>query len=88
MKTRKGYTLRSLGNEYILVPEGLEAVDCNRMISMNATAAYLWESVEGKEFDAEALVLLLLDEYDISREVAEHDVADLVQNWLEAGIIN
>jgi hypothetical protein len=88
MKTRKGYTLRSLGNEYILVPEGLEAADFNRMISMNATAAYLWESVEGKEFDAETLVLLLLDEYDITREVAEHDVAALVQNWMEAGIIN
>ena len=41
MKTSKGYTLRSLGQEFILVAEGLEAVDFSRMISMNESAAFL-----------------------------------------------
>ena len=35
MKTRKGFSLRSLGKEFVLVAEGLEAVDFSRMISMN-----------------------------------------------------
>jgi hypothetical protein len=42
MKTKKGYTLRPLGQEYILVAEGLDVADATRMISMNATAAFLW----------------------------------------------
>jgi len=87
MKTRKGYTLRSLGKEFVLVAEGLEAVDFSRMISMNETAAFLWRSVEDKDFEAETLVDLLLEEYDISREVAEKDVATLLQTWKEADLI-
>ena len=88
MKTSKGYTLRSLGQEFILVAEGLEAVDFSRMISMNESAAFLWKAVEGKDFEAETLVNLLMDEYGITREVAEKDVTALLQTWKEANIIN
>lgn len=87
MRISKGYTLRSLGKEYILVAEGLEAVNFNRMISMNETATFLWKEMEGKEFDAEMLVQLLLDNYDTSREVAEKDVAALLKSWKEAGVV-
>lgn len=88
MKTKKGFILRSLGKEFILVAEGLEASDANHMISMNESAAFLWKAVEGKDFDASTLVDLLLEEYDITREVAEKDVATLLQTWQDAEIIN
>lgn len=87
MKTKKGYVLRPLGTEYILVAEGLEAVDTNRIISMNESAAYLWKAVEGKDFEAETLADLLLEEYEIAREVAEKDSAVLLQTWKDAGIV-
>ena len=87
MKTKKGYRLRQLGTEYILVAEGLEVMDANKMISMNETAAFLWEAVEGKTFDIEALAKLLVDEYGISMEVAEKDVTALLQTWNKAGVI-
>ena len=79
--------MRQLGTEYILVAEGLEVMDANKMISMNATAAFLWEAVEGKAFDAETLVQLLLDEYDVDRETAEKDVKALLETWNKAGVI-
>jgi hypothetical protein len=87
MKTKKGFILRSLGNEFILVAEGLEAADANHMVSMNESAAYLWRSVEDKDFDADTLADLLLEEYDITREVAEKDVASLIQTWSDAGVV-
>ena len=87
MRINKGYTLRTLGQEYILVAEGLETVNFNRMISMNASAAFLWKEVEDKDFDTETLVQLLLDNYDITREVAEKDVATLLQSWKEARVV-
>ena len=87
MKTRKGYTLRSLGKEFILVAEGFEAVDFSRMISMNESAAFLWKEVEDKEFDAEMLTTLLTDNYDIDRETAQNDVATMLKSWSEAGMI-
>ena len=87
MKTKKGYRLRPLGKEYILVAEGLEVGDANQMISMNATAAFLWEAVEGKDFDAETLVQLLVDEYGIDIETAKKDVMLLLEIWKKADII-
>ena len=79
--------MRPLGQEYILVAEGLEVENANQMISMNETAAFLWEAVEGKTFDTEALAKLLVDEYGISMEVAEEDVKPLLETWTKAGII-
>ena len=87
MKTRKGYTLRALGKEYILVAEGLEAVDFTRMISMNESAGFLWKAVEDKDFETETLVKLLMEEYGITQEMAEKDVTLLLQTWKEANII-
>lgn len=88
MKTKKGFVLRSLGREFILVAEGLEAADVNKLISMNESAAFLWKSVEGKEFDANTLIDLLMEEYGITREVAEKDVTLLLETWKRADIIN
>ena len=88
MKTKKGYRMRPLGKEYILVAEGLEVEDANKMISMNATAAFLWEAVEGKDFDAETLAQLLVNEYGIDSETAKKDVEPLLQTWKDASIIN
>lgn len=87
MKIKKGYRLRSLGKEYILVAEGLEVLDANTMVSMNETAAFLWKAVEDKEFDAATLAQLLLDEYDVDRETAEKDVEELLHNWNKSGIL-
>lgn len=87
MKTKKGFTLRSLGNEYLLMAEGLETTNFGRMISMNESAAMLWEEIDGKDFDAETLTNLLMENYDISRDVAERDAANLLKSWKEADII-
>lgn len=87
MRTKKGLIMRTLGNEFILVDEGSNLTDFNRMISLNASAALLWEAVQDKEFDAAALVDILLDNYDITREVAEHGIDALILNWREAGIL-
>lgn len=87
MKFKKGYRLRSLGQEFILVAEGLEAVDFSRMISMNESAAFLWREVEGKDFDTEMLTTLLTDNYDIDRETAQKDVNALLASWSAAGLI-
>lgn len=88
MKTKKGYTLRTLGNEYLLIGEGLEAVHFGHMVSMNESAALLWKEVEGKDFDVATLANILIDNYSISREMAENDAAALLQSWKEANIID
>jgi hypothetical protein len=86
MKLIEGFRLRPLGKEYIVTPESVAQINFSKMISLNSSAAYLWESVEGKEFTTDDLKQLLLDRYDVDEETAGHDAEALAQSWIEAGI--
>lgn len=51
MKTKKGFNLRQVCGENVIVAEGAENIDFSSIISMNESSAYLWNSIQGKEFD-------------------------------------
>lgn len=87
MKTKKGFNLRSVCGEQIVVAEGKENIDFSSIISMNESSAYLWKELVGKDFTVEDMVELLLKEYDVDRETALADCNALANNWLAAGII-
>ena len=86
MKLIEGFRLRPLGKEYIVTPESVAQINFNKMISLNSSAAYLWKSVEGREFKPEDLKRLLLDRYDVEEEIAGRDAEAIAQSWIEAGI--
>ena len=86
MKLIEGFRLRPLGKEFIVTPESVAQINFNKMISLNSSAAYLWKSVEGKEFTAETLRDLLLERYDVSEEIAMRDAENIARTWIEAGI--
>ena len=92
MRTINGFKLRKLGNEYILVGESMSLINFNKMITLNETAAFLWEkAVEASSghgsFDVPGLCKSLCAEYDVAPEQAMTDVDHTVQSWLEAGVI-
>jgi hypothetical protein len=87
MKTKKGFKLRNVCGEYVIVAEGIENIDFSRIINMNESAAYLWEHVqENGDFNEDTLVKLLLEEYDTDEATARADVKKLMTMWQEAGI--
>lgn len=87
MRIIDGFKLRKLGKDFIVVGEGLAQVNFNKMVSLNSTAAYLWESVDGKDFSEDDLVQLLLDKYEVEPEVARKDAAALAATWKETGLV-
>ncbi len=87
MKIKTGFRMRPLGDSFIVTGEGIEQINFNKMISMNATAAFLWESLEGKDFTVQDVKQLLLDEYGIDEEIAARDSAAIVDKWKEAGLV-
>ena len=87
MKTKKGFNLRQVCGENVIVAEGAENIDFSSIISMNESSAYLWNNIQGKEFDKNDLVELLTQEYDVDADTAAKDVEALVALWLKAGII-
>jgi hypothetical protein len=87
MKTKKGFKLRTVCGENIIVAEGIENIDFSRIISMNDSAAYLWQKIQGTTFDADQLTSLLMEEYEVDEPTAKADVNTLIEKWLEAEII-
>ena len=87
MKIKEGFTLRTLCGEHIVVGEGLDQINYNKIISLNDSAAYLWEQVSGREFTLEDLVKLLTNQYDVSAERALQDVKQMVAAWQEQGLV-
>ena len=88
MKTKKGFELQNVCGEHILVPAGIENVDYSRIISLNPTAAFLWEKINAmEEFTIEDMVSSLLEEYEFEEEIAREDCNLIVERWAEMELI-
>lgn len=86
MKIKEGFVLREMCGENIVAGEGLEHINFNKLISLNSTAAFLWNAFIGKEFTEEEMARLLVEEYGIDMELALKDSKALCTAWAEAGI--
>ncbi len=86
MKIKEGFTLRTMCGEHIVVGEGLSQVNFNKIISLNESAAWLWEQVQGKEFTEDTLSELLQQKYDVSASQAFVDAIKLMAQWKEQGV--
>jgi hypothetical protein len=86
MKTKTGFRLRNVCGENVIVAEGIENIDFSKIISMNESAAYLWQKVEGKPFTIDDLTRLLCEAYEVDEETAKADSQTVLQQWLDAGI--
>ena len=87
MKIKEGFRLRNIMGQPTVIGEGAAQVDFNKLITMNPSAAFLWESIEGKDFDAMALAGLLVNKYGIDGSLALKDAENICRQWLEAGLL-
>lgn len=87
MRTKPGFELRDVCGEQVITACGVENIDFSKIISLNESSAYLWKMVEGNDFDAETLIRLLTDEYEIDQKTAIDDVRTLLAQWTEAGLV-
>jgi hypothetical protein len=89
MKIKKGFQLQNVCGEHIIIPAGEENIDFSHIISLNPTAAYLWEKIAEKaEFTIEDMVQLLLDEYEVEEDIALEDCKLIAERWAEMGLID
>lgn len=87
MKIREGFVLREICGEKVVSPEGFRSVNFSKLITLNATAAWLWENLEGKDFTPESMADMLVSQYDVDKERALADSKALCDKWLEIGIV-
>lgn len=88
MRQKDGFVLRDVLGDKALVGEGADAVNFGKLISLNDTAAWLWEKAsELGDFTEEQLVDAILQEYDVDKAKAQADVTKLINTWKEMGVI-
>lgn len=87
MKINKGFELREMCGEHIIIGTGVENIDFSKVISLNESAAWLWREVEGKEFTPQSLAALLVEQYDVDEATALADATALAAQWVSVGIV-
>ena len=87
MRIKKGFKLRTICGENIVVPEGIDNVNFRSIISLNESSAFLWESIIDKDFSKSTLIDLLTSEYEVDEATAKNDVDKLVAKMLATGLI-
>lgn len=87
MKIKKGFALRSVMNQNIVIAEGNNADSFGKIINLNASAAMLWQELIGKTFEVEDAADLLVAKYGIDRKQALEDAAYIIDLMADKGLI-
>ena len=77
MKIKKGFVLRAVGGEHVVVPVGEMSKNFHGMINLNETGAFLWRFFT-EEHTAEEAVDALCNEYEADREQVAADVSRFI----------
>lgn len=87
MRLLQGLALRPLGEEFIVTGDSLARIDFSKVVSLNATAAWLWRELQDREFCTEDLVVLLTGRYEVDEATARADAEKLIAGWRRSGLL-
>lgn len=77
MRITEGFILREVANNFVVVPVGKTSLNFNGMVTLNATGAFLWRTLEN-DITEEDLIRVLTKKYDVSIDVASKDVREFL----------
>lgn len=88
MRIKKGFTLRTVMGQHVVMAEGSNADSFGKIIKLNQSAAMLWEALKGKTFDYGDAADLLVEKYGIDRPRALADARYILDLMIEKGIVS
>lgn len=86
MKIGEGFVIRQIAGQWVVVPTGARTVDFGNMMTLNDTAAFLWNSLQ-EDTDVETLVARLREDYEVSDILARQDVDSFLTRLRSQGIL-
>lgn len=86
MKIKKGFMLRKIGEQNVVVAVGEASRSFNGIIRLNDSGRYLWEKLQGG-ISEEELLQAMLNDFDIDESTARSDIAAFVAKLKEAGLL-
>ena len=86
MKRNAQFILSDVAGSHLLVPVGKQTADFNGVVSLNDMAVVLWNLLEN-DTTPEALLAVVLAEYDVPEEQAKADIADFLHQLRTLGCL-
>lgn len=86
MKRKENVAMRNIGGENLLVPLGAQVMNLNGLITLNETAACLWE-ILAQERTADELAAILSERFEVTVERAHVDVQTFLTEITKLGVI-
>lgn len=86
MKIKKGFMLREVAGNFVVVAVGEASKKFNGVINLNESGAFLWKKL-ADGIEKEKLIDALLEEYEVSKEIATADIEKFIAKLKEADIL-
>ena len=87
MKLKPNYKVREIAGEKMVVMQGKDGVDLTKVILLNNSAEWLWNSLQGKDFSLDSAAQLLEERYKIGKEQSETDAEKWIDSMVKVGLI-
>ncbi len=79
MRINPNYKVSSLAGENVVFVPGVAERDSSKLMVLNETSVWLWNSLKDMDFQLQDVVNLLLSEFDVDQNTASADA----QEWLD-----
>lgn len=78
--------LRHVAGEALLIPICRKLANMDRIFTLNTTGETVWNLLDGRR-SVEEVARAVVERYDVSESVALSDVAELLAQFYEAGLV-
>lgn len=86
MKAKNGFVMRTILDEYMIMPTGTNIGVFDGTVVLNEVSAFLWEKLQ-QSTTREQLLAALLNEYEVSQEIAETDLDTVLEKFSQLGLL-
>ncbi len=86
MKLKDGFVLKSIIDEWIVMPTGSNVKKFSSAIVLNDVSAFMWKQL-AKSVSYDELLQSVLDEYDIDKESAAGDLDNVLEQLRNMDIL-
>lgn len=86
MKIKKGYVIRQVMGNYVIIATGEESRNFHGMVKLNETAANIWKYIaEGK--DRDEIAAAMLAEYEVEEQKLRQDIDKTIEILVSQGLV-
>jgi len=79
MQIKEGLEIKNIAGEKVLIMQGRLGLDMTKVVSFNATAEWLWNTLYGKTFSLDEVTRLITERFQVDAETAAIDA----KKWVD-----